>query len=117
MKRVALVIIVIGIIALLSRPEVAGSLVAFLFIGIIPGTAISLPFWEMTLLFLATALICLGWLNRQPLFIGDKVHQQKTAKLAARKKVIGQTQKLSATKSTKTSARSKRRYQSATISS
>lgn len=44
-----------------SRPAVQGSLLGFLFSGIIPGTDIALPFWAMLIFYLVMISIVIAY--------------------------------------------------------
>ena len=120
-KALALAIAILAVALLILVPDVTNALLAFIFIGIIPGTDISLPMWAMGLFIIITAAIAITWLSSQSLYIGDRVYQQKQAKASARDYVLEKVSKSPAKKSTprtRSSRRtSKQDYQVATSSS
>ena len=75
------------LIILLVRPEILGGLFAFIFLGLIPGTQLSLPFWAMLIVYAIGAILVIRWLISQPLYVGNLAKQEKTARAIARKKV------------------------------
>ena len=74
------------LIILLVRPEILGALFAFIFLGLIPGTQLSLPFWAMLIIYAVGAILVIRWLISQPLYVGNLAKQEKTARAIARKK-------------------------------
>lgn len=120
-KAFVLLIAIITIMVLLFVPDVLNALLAFIFIGIIPGTDFSLPMWAMGLFIVITAAVAVTWLSSQSLYIGDRTYQQKQAKAAAREYVLEKVSKSPAQKSTprtrSTRRTAKQDYQVATISS
>ena len=108
--------IIIGIVFILSQPQVLNELFALLFVGIVPMTNIALPFWIMAPLLGILCVICLNWLIRQDVMIGYTPNQEKIAKSRARRHVLRETtkQKKIITKPT-TRQRTRKRYQ--TVSS
>ena len=83
---------------LIFVPDIANALLAFMFVGIIPGTDMSLPFWAMGLFIVIAAAIAIVWLGNQSLYIGDRSYQQKQAKAAAREYVLEHVAATSETK-------------------
>lgn len=75
------------LIILLVRPEILGALFAFIFLGLIPGTQLSLPFWAMLIIYALGAILVIRWLISQPLYVGNLAKQEQTARAIARKKV------------------------------
>lgn len=75
----------------LVRQEVESALLALLFLGIIPGTSISLPAWVMLVGAIVIGYAALRWLRDQPLYIGSHAEQEKLARQLARRKVLAMT--------------------------
>ncbi len=70
-KTVCGLFISIGMLYALTRHDVVNALVAFICVGAVPGTNITLPFWAMMLLAGVLALIIIGVMMRQSLLIGE----------------------------------------------
>lgn len=83
----------LGVFVLLIRPDILGVIFALVFLGMIPGTTLSLPFWLMLIVYVLGALIIVRWLAQQPMYVGNMSRQEKTARAIARKKVISKTKK------------------------
>ena len=73
MVKMSLGIIVgIACIVALMQPDVLNAVVAFLFVGVIPGTSYRLPFWATMLIATISALMLIASLFRQSLLIGEQ---------------------------------------------
>ena len=83
-KGIVYIGIVAGTIYVLAQPTVYNAIFAFLFIGALPGTKTTMPFWGVLSTIILINLILLQWIIRQPLYIGDDGHKQQRAKQAAR---------------------------------
>lgn len=59
----------------------------FLLMGIVPGTNLVLPAWSMFSLAAIISVAALTWLRRQPLYIGSRSRQERTARALARRRV------------------------------
>lgn len=90
-KQVLIAAGLIVLLIILSRPEVQSELLAFLFLGVIPGTSVTIPAWIIFIGSLIGASALLHWLRDQPLFIGSQEYQEKLARQLARKKVLALT--------------------------
>lgn len=89
MKRYILIILaLITFFVVISHPSVAAALLLFLFLGIIPGTNITVPFWVLLPTYTIGAIILMYWLSTQPLYIGSQASQGQTARNLARKKIV-----------------------------
>lgn len=110
MKKVAVSIIAImALVVLLSQPTTSDALLALLFLGIVPGTDIQVPFWIMMLLLLGGGYVLIRWLGSQPLYIGNLHKQEQTARKLARKKV---TNRVHPKKKSPVNSKTKRTYKS-----
>ena len=87
LKIIAIAIAIIAAIQL----KVLDSLFALVFLGMIPGTDMSISPTVMMLLYPAAIFAAIYWLARQPLYIGSQEKQQKTARAVARKRVAKKT--------------------------
>lgn len=110
MKRLIIAILFIGIIITLAQPGASNMLLELLFLGIVPGTDVQIPFWAMIIIFLGGGSALIYWLGSQPLYIGGIAKQDQTARKLARKKVAKKVRK------TPVSTRGKRNYQTTTKS-
>jgi membrane protein implicated in regulation of membrane protease activity len=81
-QRAIISAIVLGVIILLVRPEILGSIFALVFLGMIPGTTLSLPSLLMFAIYAIAAVLVIRWLAQQSL------QPEKTARARARKKVL-----------------------------
>lgn len=88
MKRTHIVIaILIGLATLSTQFGIFEAVVEFMFLGMIPGTTITLPFWLLGSFYLLVGIAGIIWISAQPLYIGDYAHQDKVARALARKRV------------------------------
>jgi|GEM_PF-1549603 len=91
MKRTYLVTLgLIGLIVLGTQPQFAAVIIEFMFLGMIPGTTLTLPFWVIGSFYLVVITAGLVWISNQPLYIGDQPHQDKVARALARQKIARQ---------------------------
>jgi len=88
-KAIALIVI----IALALKLDVLGALFALVFLGMIPGTDLSIPPALMMIGYPLAIVAAVFWLANQPLYIGSKEKQEKTARAVARKRVAKKTSK------------------------
>lgn len=51
--------------------SIPGALLSMFILGIIPGTAHTLPLWVVMAFYPVIALTALAWITRQPIFIGE----------------------------------------------
>lgn len=116
-KAVHIIGIILGIGLIISQPDIANALFAFVFAGVVPFTHIVLPFWAMLLIIGAIAFAALLWLTRQPFFIGDTPNAEKTAKKQARNHVLATVAKHKKTPAKKSSIKSRLRKQYRTATS
>lgn len=98
-KLVALLLIVIIVL----KVDLLGALFALIFLGMIPGTSLSVPPALMMIAYPIAIISVIFWLARQPLYIGSQEKQEKTARAVARKRVAKKT----------ATARTRRRYRKA----
>lgn len=89
MKRyIIIALAIISIVVVITSPAVFGAVLLFLFLGIIPGTNIVIPFWVMLPVCLLIAVAALQWLILQPLYIGSIPAQEQTARQLARQRIV-----------------------------
>ena len=87
-KRIIIVLFAfIALCVALTSPYVLNTIVNFVFLGLIPGTDITVPFWLMLIAFIAVTILLIRWLTNQPLYIGSLASQEQTARQIARKKI------------------------------
>lgn len=86
-KILAIAIAVIAAIQL----KVLDGLFALIFLGMVPGTDMSIPPTVMMLVYPVAIVGAVYWLARQPLYVGSRESQQKTARAVARKRVAKKT--------------------------
>lgn len=108
-------IVAFAIIGMLLQPAVLNTIISFLFLGIVPGTDISLPFWAMSLILFIIGYTAMRWLRHEMMFIGDEIQLERQRKQAARNAVITQIIRPNRVKkSTSFRQRLRRRQQHAT---
>lgn len=81
------ILFVVVLTTIFTQPAFFNAFLALLFLGIVPGTNIQIPFWIMLIVLFGGGFILIRWLGSQPLYIGSLAKQEKTAKQLARKKV------------------------------
>ena len=81
--------VLLGLLVLV-QPVVFTAIVSLLFLGIVPGTNIVIPFWAMAIFYIISCFALFEYIGRQPLYIGDMKHQEKVARQLAREKVLNQ---------------------------
>lgn len=87
LRYLLIAVIAICLAVPLADPVISSALFSLIFLGAIPGTRFSIPFWIMLPATLIASYLLIRWLSRQPLFIGNLDEQEKTARALARKKV------------------------------
>lgn len=92
-RKVVTALIIAAVFLLIVRPEILGSIFALIFLGLIPGTALSIPSFIMFLIYAGVAALVIRWLVRQPMYVGNMSRQEKTARAIARKKVLNSNSK------------------------
>lgn len=109
-RYIILTILVCGTLALITHPAFLGVIFGFLFLGIIPGTSFSIPFWIMLPASLLIGFLAVHWIMHQPMYIGSMEYQEKTARALARKNVAKKIAKHRASLQPKTVATPKKQY-------
>lgn len=89
------------LVALMMRPDILGALIVFVFLGMVPGTDITLPWW-VTLGAMAIALIfAIRWVFDEPVYRPIATPKDRARRVTARRKVIKQTSSRAQVKHTK----------------
>lgn len=88
------------LIVLAIKLDVLGALFALAFLGIIPGTDLSIPPAVMMIGYPLAIIGAIFWLAHQPLYIGSREKQEKTARAVARKRVAKKTSKVATKRKT-----------------
>lgn len=76
------------ILIIVIQPFIFNAVCTFLFAGVIPGTDIVLPFWAMSLILASLAFTAIKWVRKEPIYIGDTVHETQLNKRHAREYVL-----------------------------
>lgn len=97
-KRLLGASIVLLSFVLLTKTPLLSVLFAFIILGMIPGTTLTIPFWAMLIAYPLIFLLVVIWLGRQPLLIGEAKPPTRSAATKSKTK----------RKKSATSARSKR---------
>lgn len=94
MKRFIIsTLLIVGLVIIFTQPTIFNAFLALLFLGIVPGTNIQIPFWIMLIVLFGGCFVLIRWLRSQPLYIGSLATQEKTARQLARKKVAKKVRK------------------------
>lgn len=105
--------LIIGLL-IFFQPVVMDSLLTFVFAGIIPGTAIELPFWAMSLLLGTIGYTAIRWVTKETVYIGDVKEIDTKNRQAARRYVMQKVNPLKKSTRRPTLRRRKRTYRVAT---
>ncbi len=81
------------------------SLLAFLVLGIVPGTDIVIPAWAILLVYPALIAVAVYWLHGEAFFIGEPTPTPKPVKATAAKSKKTRTSRAKKTTATKRRAR------------
>lgn len=82
---------VFALIALLLNPGLLSAIFVFLFMGIVPGTDITLPWWVTLLGFFAALALGVRWLLDQPVYQPVATNKDLALRRTARKRVLKKT--------------------------
>ena len=83
---------------MLPLTPVPASLLAFLVLGIIPGTELVVPAWAILLVYPALIGVALYWIHREAFFIGEPAPAPKSTVTKAAKTKTTRHKKATATK-------------------
>lgn len=89
--HIIVAIVVFALCALLLNPGLLSAIFVFLFLGIVPGTDITLPWWVMILAFLIALAFGIRWLLDQPVYQPVATNKDLALRRTARKRVLKQT--------------------------
>jgi len=98
--RIAQVATLVAFVILALQFDLFGALFALVFLGLIPGTNLSIPPALMMIAYPIAIIAVVFWLAHQPLYIGSQEKQEKTARAVARKRVAKKTSKAAAKRKT-----------------
>lgn len=112
-RIIAITLLICAALALITHPAFMGVIFELVFLGIIPGTALSIPFWIMLPASVLIGFLAIRWIMGQPMYIGNLEHQEKTARALARKNVAKKVAKHRATSKGKASTTAKKQYRTA----
>lgn len=96
-RNIAIIILAIGCLLFVLHPSTLNAVFALIFLGLLPGTSVSIPFWIMLPATLCIAFVLVRWIMHQPMYIGSLETQEKTARTLARKNVAKKVAKHRAT--------------------
>jgi uncharacterized membrane protein len=99
-QTIVKVVALIAVIVLVLQFDLLGVLFALVFLGMIPGTDLSIPPWVMMIGYPLAIVAAIFWLVHQPLYIGSREKQEKTARAVARKRVAKKASKAAAKRRT-----------------
>ncbi len=90
-SHIIIALAVFALFVLLLNPSFLSTIFVFLFLGIVPGTDITLPWWVMILAFLVALAFGIRWLLDQPVYQPVATNKDRALRHAARKRVLKQT--------------------------
>ncbi len=92
-RRIALIIVLVvfSLVALLLKPDLLSTLFILFFMGIVPGTAITLPWWLNLSVFTIALLLSIRWLLTRPGYHPVTTSSERSQRHIARKRVLKQT--------------------------
>ena len=90
-SHIIIALAVFALLVLIIKPEILSALFVFLFLGIVPGTDITLPWWVMILAFLIALAFGIRWLLDQPHYQPVATNKDRALRRSARKRVLKQT--------------------------
>ncbi|TAH33288.1 hypothetical protein EYC58_01510 [Candidatus Saccharibacteria bacterium] len=80
-----------ALLTLLLKPDLLSTLFIIFFMGIVPGTAITLPWWATLSVFAIALLFSIRWLLTRPGYHAVTTAKDRSDRHAARKRVLKQT--------------------------
>lgn len=90
-KHIIIAAVVFMLLAFILKPNLLSIIFVFIFLGIIPGTDITLPWWVAILGFLFALVLGIRWLLHQPVYQPVATTKDKSLRHTARKRVLKQT--------------------------
>lgn len=99
-SKIAKIVALMVFVVLALNFDLFGALFALVFLGMIPGTSLSIPPVFMMIAYPVAIIAAIFWLAHQPLYIGSHDKQEKTARAVARKRVAQKTSKAAAKRKT-----------------
>nr|ALS89055.1 ABC transporter transmembrane region protein [uncultured bacterium] len=90
-RYITLALVAIVVLALVIKPELISALFVFVFLGVIPGTQMTVPAWLSLVAFAAVFVLAIRWLLDTPVYRPAMNSQDKTRRHAARRRVLKQS--------------------------
>lgn len=84
-------LVVFTVVALILKPDLLSTLFIIFFMGIVPGTAITLPWWLTLSVFTIALLFSIRWLLTRPGYHPVTTSSERSQRHIARKRVLKQT--------------------------
>ena len=83
--------VVFLVLAVIAKPELISLFFVLVFVGIVPGTQLTIPSWVTMLGFVIALALGIRWLLDQPVYHPVATSKEKSLRTAARKRVLKQT--------------------------
>lgn len=78
-------------LAVIAKPELISMFFILVFVGVVPGTQITIPSWVSMLGFVIALIFGIRWLFDQPIYHPVTTPKEKSLRAAARRRVLRQT--------------------------
>ena len=90
-SHIIIALVIFVLLALLIKPGILSALFVLVFMGIIPGTDITLPSWGSLLTLFAALIISIPWVLYRPVYQPMATTADLARRHSARKRVLKQT--------------------------
>ena len=90
-RHILIALVVFTVVALILKPDLLSTLFIILFMGVVPGTAITLPWWLTLSVFMIALAFSVRWLLTRPAYHPVTTPSDRSQRHAARKRVLKQT--------------------------
>ena len=90
-RHIILTLVVFLVLTVSLRPELISMFFILVFVGIVPGTQLTIPSWVTMLGFVIALAFGIRWLFDQPVYHPVTTSKEKSLRAAARKRVLKHT--------------------------
>lgn len=90
-RHIIFALVVFLVLAVIIKPELISMFFILVFVGVVPGTQITIPSWVPMLGFIVALIMSIRWLLDQPIYHPVATSKDKSLRAAARKRVLKQT--------------------------
>lgn len=79
------------LIAVIIRPDIIAAVIALVFVGIVPGTTLTIPSWVTLSIMLVLLIMAIRWVFDEPVYRPQATNKDLARRATARRKVIRHT--------------------------